>query len=92
MEYYVQQHQPAVVFNFGKWSSIFLGLCVLVFLLELVAPEFMFRNFALTSGQVASQPWTVITHIFMHGGASHLLMNMFALFLFGFILEREIGS
>ncbi len=30
--------------------------------------------------------------MFLHGGGGHLLYNMFALLLFGFILERLIGS
>ena len=31
----------------------------------------------------AFQPWQIITHMFMHGGAMHLLFNMFALWMFG---------
>ena len=39
-----------------------------------------------------SQPWRFITSMFLHGSLSHLLANLFALLLFGFILERTIGS
>ncbi len=38
------------------------------------------------------QPWTLISSIFLHGSLIHLLYNMFALALFGLILENEIGS
>lgn len=37
-------------------------------------------------------PWQVITHMFMHGGISHLFFNMFALYMFGGQLERLWGG
>lgn len=37
-------------------------------------------------------PWQYITHMFMHGSISHLFFNMFALFMFGRILESVWGS
>ncbi len=39
-----------------------------------------------------SLPWQFITAIFLHGSVAHLLYNLFALFLFGIILEKIIGS
>lgn len=38
------------------------------------------------------QPYQFVTHMFMHGGLFHLFFNMYALFLFGSILERVWGS
>lgn len=35
--------------------------------------------------------WTLITHMFVHGGAMHLLMNMFVLFSLGGLSEKIIG-
>jgi membrane associated rhomboid family serine protease len=35
--------------------------------------------------------WQVVTHMFMHGGFVHLLFNMFALWMFGRILEQVWG-
>ncbi len=47
----------------------------------------------------AFQPWQIITHMFMHGGAdmnnlsiTHLLFNMFALWMFGSPVEQALGS
>lgn len=40
----------------------------------------------------AFQPWQIITHMFMHGGAMHLLFNMFALWMFGSPVEQVLGS
>jgi membrane associated rhomboid family serine protease len=38
------------------------------------------------------RPWQVITYMFMHGGWTHILFNMFALFSFGPTLEYSMGS
>ena len=37
------------------------------------------------------KPFQIITHMFMHGGLTHLLFNMYALWMFGQILERVWG-
>jgi membrane associated rhomboid family serine protease len=36
--------------------------------------------------------WQLVTHMFLHGGLSHIFFNMFALVSFGSILEREWGA
>lgn len=36
--------------------------------------------------------WQIITHMFMHGGTMHILFNMFALWMFGSIMEQSIGQ
>ncbi len=38
------------------------------------------------------KPWQPITYMFMHGGISHLFFNMFALVMFGSIIEQMFGS
>ncbi len=37
------------------------------------------------------QPWQFITHLFMHGGFDHIFFNMFALWMFGSVLENVWG-
>ena len=37
------------------------------------------------------QPWQLITHMFLHGDFGHILGNMFALWMFGSILENVWG-
>ncbi len=37
-------------------------------------------------------PYQLITYMFMHGGVSHIVFNMFALWMFGNILENVWGS
>jgi membrane associated rhomboid family serine protease len=36
--------------------------------------------------------WTFVTYMFMHGGLTHILFNMFGLFIFGTQVERQMGS
>ena len=36
--------------------------------------------------------WQPLTHIFMHGDFSHLLFNMFALWMFGSTVENILGQ
>ncbi|MFT4203208.1 MAG: rhomboid family intramembrane serine protease [Chitinophagaceae bacterium] len=38
------------------------------------------------------RPWQVATYLFMHGGWDHLIGNMFALWMFGSVLENVWGT
>lgn len=38
------------------------------------------------------RPWQLISHLFLHGDFGHILGNMFALWMFGSILENIWGS
>ena len=38
------------------------------------------------------RPWQLITHMFLHGDFGHILGNMFALWMFGSILENLWGA
>jgi len=37
------------------------------------------------------QPWRLITCLFVHAGLSHLLLNMFSLWLLGLLVEDRVG-
>lgn len=36
--------------------------------------------------------WQAVTYMFMHGGIGHIFFNMFALYSFGLLLERQWGT
>lgn len=38
------------------------------------------------------KPWQLVTHMFMHANMSHILFNMFALWMFGSALEQVWGG
>src|SRR3989338_4973009 len=54
----------------------------------------VFDIFALKPSNILSGQylWTVISHMFVHGGIGHLIINMFVLFSLGRLCERIIGS
>jgi membrane associated rhomboid family serine protease len=39
-----------------------------------------------------TRPWTVLTYMLLHGGLSHILFNMLALYFFGPRVEARLGS
>lgn len=67
------------------------GICILIFVLQLIFPQAT-ELFALVSSDVLQRPWIFLTSMFLHGSLTHLIYNMFALALFGTILEKIIES
>ncbi|MBU4124003.1 MAG: rhomboid family intramembrane serine protease [Nanoarchaeota archaeon] len=61
-----------------------LVACVIAFILQSIFP--ITDSLVLVSSEVLIHPWTLITHMFLHGSFEHLFYNMFALGLFGLIL------
>jgi membrane associated rhomboid family serine protease len=86
----------------AKWTLAFIILCTIIFFLEPKDPEYpgsfyidtknpMNDIFSFTPALALERPWTFVTSIFLHADFTHLLFNMFALFMFGIILENKIG-
>ena len=74
-----------------KYATIWLSvICVIMFLMQLALPGF--TDSLLLNNQSFYEPWRFVTSIFLHGSVSHIIFNLFALVLFGFILESIIGS
>lgn len=74
-----------------KYCTIILvAACIAVFAMQNIAN--ITDDFVLVSSDVIQRPWTLVTAIFLHADLSHLAYNMFALLLFGSILENIIGS
>ncbi len=82
--------------NFNNKSIVMylIGINIFVFILELIAYDFMIRNFALIPILVTKKfyLWQFLTHMFLHGGIWHIFFNMFALFIFGLPLEQLWGG
>lgn len=57
------------------------------------APIQLESLFALHAWQSSLfRPWQLITHMFLHGDFAHIFGNMFALWMFGSVLENVWGS
>src|SRR3989338_11138005 len=76
--------------KFNFYALKLCGLMFVVFLIQLFVDGF--TELFLLDSNASVQVWRFITAIFLHGGFAHLLYNLFALALFGSMLERLIGS
>lgn len=77
----------------GKQRFYFLWLTLIIIavyvLQNLIEP---FTQTFMLSENALSMPWQFVTAIFLHGSLLHLVYNLFALVIFGLILEQLIGS
>lgn len=66
---------------------------VAVFLLQKGMPAIT-RELAFVPAYVLVRPWTLLTYMFAHSpaGISHILFNMFALYIFGPRVEARLGG
>ena len=66
---------------------------VLMYIITMITGNFMYGNFALFYFESPLfKPYQLVTHMFMHGGFTHILFNMYTLYIFGCVLERVWGS
>lgn len=63
-----------------------------MFIAQLALDDFMMRQFALWPIGAGFEPWQIVTCAFLHGGPAHIGLNMFALWSFGRIVERVLGT
>ena len=74
-----------------------LAIIVLCFLVYITteAARMMGHNLVpllgLSTVSFLSQPWTIVTNLFVHGNIWHLIFNMLTLYFFGTFLIRLIG-
>ena len=71
-----------------------IGINALVFfLMRFLNGRLLVLYMAMIPGLVKEGwVWTFVTYMFLHDGFSHIFFNMFALFLFGTQVERQMGS
>lgn len=83
--------------RFGGFSQMtpivknIIAINVVVFVASIIYPDL---NDLLAMHYPTNElfkPWQLFTHMFMHGGISHIFFNMFGLYSFGSILERVLG-
>lgn len=80
---------------FGNMPFVIKNIIILnalMLLLTFINRSFMIEHFALFyPSSPFFKPWQILTHIFMHGSFGHLLFNMYALWMFGAVLEQLWG-
>jgi membrane associated rhomboid family serine protease len=64
----------------------------IAFVLQMVLSDAMIGPLALWPRARHCGPWQIVTYACLHGSVTHLLFNMFGVYMFGSDLERVWGS
>jgi membrane associated rhomboid family serine protease len=80
-------------YRYDNTVLFLIGINVLVYVMQRINPR-LGNYLALNPVLIIKYKyfWQFATYMFAHGGISHILFNMLALFLFGSQVERRMGS
>jgi len=74
---------------------VFSLLHVVLFFLQATDLYTTIESYFLIPASISSflsQPWSLITYFFMHGGFMHIIFNMLFLYWFGIIIKEFLGG
>ena len=80
------------MFSMPPVTQAVIIINVLAFLLQSLLGDGLTVALALWPFGTYFMPWQIITYAFLHGSTTHLLFNMFGVYMFGSDLERVWGS
>ena len=69
-----------IEFNLKNAVIPLIVVNVIVFILQNIIPKFT-ESFVLVSADIFTRPWIILTSMFMHANLTHLLFNMYVLFM-----------
>lgn len=78
--------------------SFLIAANILIFIVELVTGEGIARRsevipfLGLIPAEVLRHPWTIISSLFVHASAGHIICNMISLYFLGNLLIRLVGE
>ena len=78
-----------------KWLIVSNTIVFLIYYLAGFAGQGHLKTIFALSAEAAVHNffvWQVVTYLFLHGGFTHLLFNMLALWMFGTPIERDWGT
>ncbi len=70
---------------------IIISINFLLFIATLISGKLIFA-LGLSPASFFSQPWTIITNLFLHASLWHIFANMLTLFFFGSYLTSLVGT
>src|SRR5581483_1870391 len=94
---YFRPRGSASPFDRMRWWSITTWLIasnIAVYVLDVVSQRHLFQwgYFSAETAIYHLQLWRFITFQFLHASVTHILFNMIALYFFGPMIERYLGS
>lgn len=93
MSYYnYNDNRRGFMSNVPQAVKSILIINVLVFIMSSLNGRLMDSLFALNPVYFIYKPWQLVTYMFMHGSFAHIFFNMYAVFIFGSVLERVWGT
>ena len=72
------------------WVQRLLIANVLMFFVQMTMPG-LANLLVFDPRHVLTQPWTLITYMFLHGGFAHIIFNMLTLWFAGPMVEERLG-
>lgn len=83
------------IFNkYNRFTLFVILLCIAMYYLEIVYQESFISVFKIESKEgvtFITEPWRLLTPALMHGGFSHIFLNLLFWYEYGTIIERRIG-
>jgi membrane associated rhomboid family serine protease len=74
------------------WVQRLLIANVIIYFIQQTVGAGLTSELAFVPALILSRPWTIITYMFLHGGLTHILFNMIALYFFGPRVESRLGT
>ncbi|KQO63843.1 rhomboid family intramembrane serine protease [Curtobacterium sp. Leaf261] len=78
-----------------KATAVLIAVSVVIWVLQLVTRPFgdpITAALQFNAAYIGTQPWRLLTSLFVHGSVLHILFNMYTLFIFGRMLEQMVGA
>ena len=73
------------------WVQRLIVANVLVYFLQQTVSRELMSLLVFVPAYVIVRPWTLVTYMFLHGSVTHILFNMFGLYMFGSPVEQVFG-
>jgi membrane associated rhomboid family serine protease len=71
---------------------VLMSINLIFFIAALIREPVIFNTFGFRPDQFLSEPWTIVTSMFVHDGIWHILVNMLMLYFFGSYLLGLLGE
>ncbi len=75
-----------------KATVVIVAVSVVIWLLDQVSNRALTQLLGYNAYYLPTQPWRMVTSLFVHSGFLHIAFNMWAVWIFGRMLENMLGT